>query len=170
MRHSGDARADQEVLLLTRAIAQGKSEAFAAFYQVWFHRAYRLARSLTRRDESFCLDVVQDAMLKVVRSLRPIPTRERLERWIVRVVHTTALDALRREGRRLRHEQRAAVPPGVKAGSEDDSQERIEWLSARLAELPDEDRALLAERFERGKTLRASGAAVGMTGNAAHGR
>ncbi|MBI4602513.1 MAG: sigma-70 family RNA polymerase sigma factor [Planctomycetes bacterium] len=163
-----------EVLRVTAAVARGDPEAFGAFYEAWFDRAYAMARSLTRRDESFCLDVVQDVMLRVVRSLRPMDGEELLARWVARVVHTTALDHLRREARRARREEcvaaarGAAAPEGVASKLELD--ERVAWLEARLAEASEEDRALLRARFGEGKTLEQAGKALGMTGDAAHGR
>ena len=48
--------------------------------------------------------------------------------------------------------------------------EQEAWLRRELAALDARDRTLLAARFEEGKTLRAAGKAVGMTGHAAHGR
>ena len=60
---------------LTALIARGDERAFATFYELWFDRALALARSISRRDESFCLDVVQDCMLRVVRMKRRAPNR-----------------------------------------------------------------------------------------------
>ncbi|MBC7773658.1 MAG: sigma-70 family RNA polymerase sigma factor, partial [Pyrinomonadaceae bacterium] len=92
------------------AIADGNTSAFAVFYEQWFDRGVDLVSMLTRRDESFCLDVVQDAMVRAIKSLRPrlgIATRQDLDRWMTRVLHTTALDHLRRESRRKTRELRA---------------------------------------------------------------
>ncbi len=176
---AGGAEADEqacaEVERLTAAIAAGDPEAFGVFYGQWFDRAYSLARSLTRRDESFCLDVVQDAMLRVVRSLRPMSDAAALARWMARVVHTTALDRLRADARRARREERAMARRAADASPRDgpialELEERAAWLAAQLREMPCEERRLLAERFERGKTFKDAGAALGMTGDAASGR
>lgn len=89
-----------------------------------------------------------------------------------RVVHTTALDLLRREARRTRRERTHGSAPAGNAGSEDAAEltERIAWLRERISELPREDAALLGLRVMRGRTLESAGAAVGMSGDAAHGR
>lgn len=170
-----DAAEDREVLAMTRAIARGDPDAFARFYEVWFDRAYKLVRGATRRDEAFCLDVVQDAMLRVVRSLRPTRGRQELSRWFARVVYTTALDHLRRETRRNRHEKNIAA---TARRSRDDAgllevvelEEQQRWLEERLAELQPTDKALLRLRFFDAKTLREAGAAVGLSSHAARGR
>src|SRR5690606_3993650 len=52
-------------LQTTSAIARGDTEAFAQFYEIWFDRLVHMTRSITGRDESFCLDVTQDAMLRI---------------------------------------------------------------------------------------------------------
>jgi RNA polymerase sigma-70 factor (ECF subfamily) len=160
---------------LTAAIAAGDPVAFAAFYEAWFDRCYNVAAALTRRDESFCLDVVQDAMLRAVRSMRPM-ARDDLERWLVRVVHTTALDALRAERRRARRSALRAdkASPGARISDNPahlaELAEQIDWLTRAMADLDADDRALLEHRFTRDRTLEETGRAVGLTGGAAHGR
>lgn len=152
----------------TSAVAKGDRAALAVLYEAWFGRSYGLARSITGRDESFCLDVVQEAMLRVIRSLPALGTRKQLEAWMTRTVHTAALDLLRRESRRLRREaSRGSDEAWTQAGVTNDA---LAWVLARLEELPAEDRSLLRLRISRGRTLEASGAAAGITGNAAHGR
>lgn len=158
---------------LTAPIARGDERAFAAFYEQWFDRALALARSFSRRDETFCLDVVQDCMLRVVRAMRPLGSESAVNAWMAKTVLTTTLDHLRRETRRTRRERRAAPPeaaldadPRLAA----EASERQAWLHDRLAELPVDDRQLLVERFADDQTLAQAGAALGITGNAAHGR
>lgn len=154
------------VRALTRAIARGDEAAFERFYNDWFEPAYAIARALTRRDESFCLDVVQDAMLKAAKSMKPIDTHDQLAAWMRRVVHTAALDRLRAERRRLARERDAHAQPGPLAPLDD----RIAWIRAELAKLPPEERSLLAMRFGRDKTLETTAAAHTLTPGAAHGR
>lgn len=157
---------------LTRAVARGDGQALAAFYARWFDPVFAQARSLTRRDESFCLDVVQETMLKVARSIRSMPTESDIARWLSRVVHTTALDLLRRESRRTARERRVSVgsTPTGDAAEATALDERIAWVRARLAELPAEEARLLGMRFFRGATLDAVGATSGVSGDSAHGR
>jgi DNA-directed RNA polymerase specialized sigma24 family protein len=82
------------------------------------------------------------------------------------VVHGAALDCLRRERRRRSREIRR-----TRADAHDNALgDRIEWLRARLRELSDEDRGLLASRFARDRSLEQLGAEMGATGDAAHGR
>ena len=167
---------DETIRRLTRAIARGDPDAFAEFYERWFERAYLLSRSLTRRDEAFCLDVVQDAMLRVVRHLRPLGGEAELTRWMTRVIRTTAIDLLRRESRRARHERDAAEAAASaqtrpRSPHEDlEIAERIEWIEARLAELDPADRDVLDMRYRDGKTLAATASESGSSTSTTHGR
>jgi RNA polymerase sigma factor (sigma-70 family) len=124
-----------------------------------------LTRAIARRDEAFCLDVVQDAMLKVGKRVPTLANEAALSAWLCRVVHRAALDRLRAERRRVARERH-----GHHGGSASETDERIEWLRGRLRELSAADRGLLAARFARGRTLEQAGEEVGLTGDAAHGR
>jgi RNA polymerase sigma factor (sigma-70 family) len=165
----GHAAAGAGTAPLTAAIARGDAGAMGAFYEAWFDRAYAAARALTRRDESFCLDVVQEAMLRAARRMRPLATEEDVARWMSRVVRTAALDLLRRESRRAARE-RVAATDGRAGGQDAEARERVEWVRARLVELPAEEAGLLRLRFWEDRTLDEAGRRTGMTGHAVHGR
>lgn len=169
-----------ETARLTLAIRAGDPAAFARFYATWFDRAFALARTLTRRDEAFCFDVVQDAMLRVIRALPCLDRQESLDAWMTRVVHTTALDRLRCEHRRVRRERLAAATraaetrgDGVEQGrgaAHLDLEEQAAWVEARLAEVTAVEKALIQGHFAAGSTFQQLGGSLGMSGHAASGR
>ena len=167
-------RAELRSVHLTLAIARGDHVAFAEFYEIWFDRAYALARSITRRDESFCLDVVQDCMMKVVRAMRALKTEAAVNAWMGKTLFSTAIDHLRRESRRQRKE--GEVADASQADTKDslpvqlEQRERMAWVQEKIQELPMEDRRLILERYVEGKTLAAVGGELGITGDVAHGR
>lgn len=166
-----EADIDERAARLTRQLARGDRDALARFYSLWFDRCYALARALTGRDESFCLDVVQDAMLRIVRTIRPMPTEADLRRWLARVVHHAALDRLRQERRRRARDLHASRSADSRAGAESaDLDTRIDAVRCALAQLSDDDRALLTLRFGGGHTLRSAAHTLGLTTAAAHGR
>ena len=168
---SGDAPTPGGVATWTSRIARGDADAFGTFYEAWFDRCYALARGLTRRDESFCLDVVQDAMLKAARSMKRIETEPELERWMARVVHTAALDRLLADSRRLARERRRADDDARTLDADPDGvDERVRWLRTQLAALGPEERTLLSLRYVQDRTLEETGRAVGLSGDAAHGK
>jgi RNA polymerase sigma factor (sigma-70 family) len=137
------------------------------FYEAHFDDAYRLARRATGRDEAFCLDVVQDTMLKVINSIPVLETERSLRSWLARTVHSVAIDRLRADARRTARERgRHDAEPEPS----DERHAQVEWLRASLAELDDDDRAMLAQRYAHDRTLRAIGLDFGISEHAAHGR
>lgn len=165
--HHGSAADDTAAL--TRAAARGDTAAFGTIYERWFGRALAAAQHLTGRDEAFCLDVVQDAMLRAARKLPPLPDEAALGAWLCRVVHRAALDRLRAE-RRRRTREAGRDQHSPTAAPTDTLDDDIVWLRARLRELPPDDGWLLGARFVRERTLEQAGSPIGLTGDAAHGR
>lgn len=172
-------RAPIDLAALSRGVALGDERALAALYDLWFERAVRLAGSIVRRTplarggEEACLDIVQDAFVRIARSMKPMPGNGDVERWIVRVVKSAALDHLRREARRARRDERRAQREGDRAADASaaaELAEQVAWLRTRLDELDDDERGLLGLRFGTDRTLDEAGAATGITGDAAHGK
>ncbi|MEZ5966897.1 MAG: sigma-70 family RNA polymerase sigma factor [Planctomycetota bacterium] len=158
---------------LTARIHAGDTAAFSTFYEAWFDRLVAMARLLTRRDETFCLDVVQECLLRVVRKMPALASEDAVAAWLVRTILRAAADRLRADKRRLAREDVAATlrPPAHPASDDAalDAEERT-WLRHRLADLPEGDRRLLLARFGDGDSLAAVGERFGITGDAAHGR
>ncbi len=164
-----------EVRSLTEAIASGNTEAFATFYRQWFDTMYTQARSASGRDESFCLDVVQDAMLRVIKSVPSMANADDLRRWLRVVVRSCAYDRFREEARRTAREQRAVAVRASnnsngKVGDEENTVERIHWLERELQSLEDRDVQLLLMRHRFGWTLKRIGRTLGMKPGAVDGR
>lgn len=151
---------------LTGAIASGDTRAFACFYRDWFGRAFGFARRATGRDEAFCLDVVQDAMLRVIRSMRALESEQEVSNWLYAVVKSCAYDHLRKERRRVERESKVSERPEASA----DLLERIEWLKAELAQLDAKTYPLIALRFRFGWTLARIGLALGLKPGAVDGK
>jgi RNA polymerase sigma factor (sigma-70 family) len=148
-------------------IASGDSEAFTLFYRKWFGPMCGEVRRLTGRDESFCLDVVQDAMMKVVRSTPVFADEPSLRAWLSMVVMRCAYDQLRGEKRRSARER------GDVARSREPSLERDELLrrlSEEMGKLDPDRFALLRLRHGMDWTLERIGAMVGLKAGAVDGR
>lgn len=154
---------------LSRAIINGDAEAFARFYEEWFDHALRAAQSRSRRDESFCLDVTQEVMLRAARAMPVLRSRADAHRWILTLVRSAMVDALRAESRRLRRELRHAERLAARDAPLD-AGERIAWLRAQVSLLSDEEQHLLARRFAAGDALDRAGQLSGISAGAAHGR
>jgi RNA polymerase sigma factor (sigma-70 family) len=159
-------------LALTSAIRRGDTAAFETLYELWFDRACAMVRARTGRDEAFCLDAVHDAMLRAIRTIRPMRRREDLDRWMARLVHGSALDLLRHERRRVRreHDRPDPIHQTDSPAALVELDEQIAALRAGLRGLSEADGALLRHRFGLGLTLKQIGRVSGLSGHAAHGR
>ncbi|MCA8976109.1 MAG: sigma-70 family RNA polymerase sigma factor, partial [Planctomycetes bacterium] len=136
---------------LSRSIAAGDEAAFATFYAAWFAPTLALARTASRRDEAFCLDIVQEVMLAVASKMPALHDGAAVGAWMRSTVLRAVTDRERRDQRRRRREERQAE---TRAEADHDEPwhdlaagEQRRWLDARLDELPDADRQLLVARF-----------------------
>lgn len=159
-----------DVSSLTQSIARGDRSAFATFYDAWFDRLFRYAQSSTGRDESFCLDVVQDAMLKIMRSMKRFDEAAALDAWLYVVVMRCALDRIRAERRRTAREVQHAQLHGASSESRETGTERVRWLERQLAGLDPSRSLLVALRYRVGATLDHIGRVVGLGPGAVDGR
>lgn len=156
-----------------RGIRGGDPDAFAEFYRHWFDRSVAVVRGRTGRDESFALDVVQDAMIRVARSMPRLESEGDVSRWMIRVLTTCALDRLRKEAREQARGRRVGSDPTTATTDREASIQRaeaMELLGCHLAELTADQRAAIALRFWLGRSLSAIGRVFSVSEDAAHGR
>jgi RNA polymerase sigma factor (sigma-70 family) len=152
---------DDDIAALTAGLAAGDEAAVERFHHQWFPRLYAAARAASGRDESFCLDVVQEAMLRILRCIRPVGSAARLGAWTTLVVRTTAWDLLTAERRRRRREEEwggALAPRGP-----DPDAERLAWLRAEIQALDPALGRMFRLRYEQGWTLARIAARLGLT-------
>lgn len=115
---------------------------------------YQDARRLTGRDESTCLDLVQEAMLKAMRSIKPIAEYSHLRNWCGALLKSVAYDWLRRESRRR------VVPLAVESaapvaadGEQAEIEARWRWIEEQIRSESSELQQLFALRYRWGWTL-----------------
>jgi RNA polymerase sigma factor (sigma-70 family) len=152
---------------LSAAMAAGDTDAVAAFYQEYFDWMFIQAKLATRRDESFCLDVVQDAVIRVIRSIKPVDSEPRLRAWLRLVVQTTAFDLLRREKRLKQRERDSATAEMIEPA---EISEQLDWLADQLNQLDPQLVQMIELRFEHRWKLRRIGQLLGLTASAVDGR
>lgn len=131
---------------LARSIAAGDEAAFAAFYSAWFPATLALARASSRRDEAFCLDVVQDVMMTVANRMPALRDERAVRGWMTTAVLRALADRARGERRRQRREAVAGEQTAAAGDGEP-------WLA-----------------FAVGESVTAAGASFGLSADAAHGR
>jgi RNA polymerase sigma-70 factor (ECF subfamily) len=153
---------------LTRAMAAGRPDAVAEFYRRYFDFLYSQARRACGRDEAFCLDVVQESVLRVIRLIRPVKSESQLAAWLKLVVRTTAYDLLKAERRRAARE--TMTVPLAASEPQADEAEQLDRLRAEIARLDPELVRIIEMRFEKNWTLRKIGALLGLSIGAVDGR
>ncbi len=146
---------------LTAAMSRGNEQAIELFYRQQFDFMVQQARRASRihsastRDEAFLLDVVHDAMLRIVRCIKPMQTESHMKNWTRLVVQSCLLDQLRERYRRKRREQTAAVAelftPADSAAADDSSE--AQWLAEQISKLDPQIVRLIEMRYTQGFTL-----------------
>jgi RNA polymerase sigma factor (sigma-70 family) len=149
-----DKLASERTAQLTAALAAGEPRAVESFYRRYFDWLYAQARAFTRRDESFCLDVVQDAVLRIVRSVRMVESETQFRAWLRLVVQTVACDRLRADARRQHRELVAAACRADSVHVDDDNDEsQLPWLKQQIARLDPQLVRMIEMRYEQSWTL-----------------
>jgi len=142
------------LLQLTSAMAAGDEKAIEAFYRDYFDWLYQKARRATGRDEAFCLDVVQEAVLRILRCVRPVEGERPFRAWLRLVVQSTAYDVMKSESRRARREAVAAVAGGSdRRDAPLEWAEQLLWLRDQVADLDPEIARIVDLRFHQSWTL-----------------
>lgn len=142
-------------------IASGDPEAFAAFYEAWFDWTVGLAASATKRDESFCLDVVQEVMIKVIKRTPRIESEPELKAWLRRSVLTTSYDIIKSESRRAKRHETLGVSI-IAASIEPIDTDRLAWLREQIADLDPTSAFLIEARHRFGWTLQRIADSLGL--------
>lgn len=152
----------------SEGIASGDHAALGEFYEAWFDVSVGIVRAFTGRDEAFCLDVVQEAMVRMTRQMRPMGSAGALRAWVVSVLRSRAIDALRAQRRRTRHEAAAVRSESERTG-EREIQGRVEWLMGMVDGEDVSVQELLRLRYSAGMGLKDAAAVGGRSEGAAHG-
>jgi len=155
---------------LTAGMAAGNPRAVEVFYRRYFDIMYAFARQITRRDESTCLDVVQEAVLRVVRTVRRVESEGQFRAWLRLVTQTSALDMLKSESRRRRRESAVAVGAGILTETNADPDDRLAWLTEQISRLDPQIVRIIDLRFQQRWTLARIGQALGLSIGTVDGR
>lgn len=157
---------------LTAAMAAGEARAVEAFYRQYFDTMYRHACTLTRRDEAFCLDVVQDAVLRVIRTVRPVNSEAQFASWLRLVTQTAAYDLLKAESRRRRREALVALTADAAGQSPETpfDEEQFARLREQIASMDPRLARMIELRYEGGWTLARIAEAMGLSIGTVDGR
>ena len=146
--------ADEELMQL---VHDGDVSAFEVVFDRHATAAFSLAYRMCGR-RAAAEDIVQEAFLSLWRSTRAYdPARGSIRSWVLSVVHNRAIDALRRQGSKDRHDvpddgiaERLSAPDRTDAEAErrDDARR----VRTALEELPPEQRRVIELAYFGGYT------------------
>jgi RNA polymerase sigma factor (sigma-70 family) len=147
------SNADDHALLASFA-ESGSEDAFAELAR----RYTPLVRAAARRqlaDEHLAEDITQSTMMTIMRKARTIPRGVPLGPWLLRVTHHLAIDALRSESARKRHERNAAMQRHeIQQSNLPDAWRSYESvLDQALDSMGIDDRTVLTLRYLQGWTV-----------------
>jgi RNA polymerase sigma-70 factor (ECF subfamily) len=154
-----DDKTDRDLVARSQA---GDPDAFRGIFERYRRRAYALAFGVVKNKDA-ALDVVQDAFLRAHRALGDFEGNASVYTWLYRIVMNTAIDHVRKEGRRksvdyddaVAHLEEgspadaAALVPELLRGNpakEVARREIREKIDAALGELSENHRAVLIMR------------------------
>ncbi|MDB2685599.1 RNA polymerase sigma factor [Mariniblastus sp.] len=161
---------DQWQELTERIAKHGDQQAFAEYYKAFFDTMFLTVKHTTGCDEATCLDIVQDAMIKVIAKMKPLDTRQQTIAWTRAVAKTTAYDFLRKRARQQKlSENRANQTTETKQHVIDDIA-RLTWVEEQLRQLPDELISMISLKYRMGWTLRQIGEKFGLKTGAVDGK
>jgi RNA polymerase sigma factor (sigma-70 family) len=146
---------------LARRATKGDRRAFAAIYRRYHQDLYRYCAAIVGNPED-AQDALQNAMVKVLRSLPGEKRRVQLKPWLYRIAHNESVELLRRRRpvEQIDPELAAAGPSAVETA---DLRQRLRRLLGDLDELPDRQRGALVMRELAGLSFEQIAAAFDTT-------
>lgn len=157
----------------TRDIARnGDRVAFAKYYEAFFDTMFLTVKRATGCDESTCLDIVQDAMVKAISKMKVMDSRDQATAWTKVVAKTTAYDFLRKQSRQKKLAESLLDSGQVNETEsiDNDSVARMHWVEEQLQQLPAELSSMIGMKYRMGWTLRQIGEKFGLKTGAVDGK
>jgi RNA polymerase sigma factor (sigma-70 family) len=154
--------------LLQRYTRDHSQSAFAALVARHVDLVYSAARRQIHSPQ-LAEEVAQSVFVELARHAPKIPPAQPLAAWLYVVTRRTAIDAVRRESRRLARETTAAEIAAMKTPSE--AWMKVEAsIDEAMATLNDTERTALVLRFFQNLSLREVGEALGISEDTAQKR
>ncbi len=133
------------IAALTTRMEAGDQDAFVLFHELYCDRLFRYLIVLSRGEEELARDLLQTAMLKVVRSIRHFAGETEFWNWLAAIARNSFFDHIRRTRRTPQFEilspERTANLAATTGHEENTLLEQA--LEQALAGLPEEERALI---------------------------
>lgn len=166
------ASTDRRTPALCDSIRRGEEQSVRDFYTDWFPTLLSWSQSFIPSDEHLALDIVQETMLRVIRSLPPLDSHAALVAWLRAANRSAAIDLIRRriasqarERAAARAESHASQTPALTSLHPD-----LNALAQALATLSPDDQLLLRLRSDSSATFEQLASSLGATPDSLYGR
>lgn len=144
-----------DVSSMTAGIRAGDEVAFDAFYERYSGRMLHYLLVATRGDELLAREVHQEALLRVVRHVKPMDSDEGLWGYLALTMRSAWIDLLRARRQQKGQHHPLSVAEHVIAGPEDETlvDDRLQSaLAESIQRLPESDRHLVVGHYLDGRS------------------
>jgi RNA polymerase sigma factor (sigma-70 family) len=168
---AADGDMDGDSALLRQFLATRDQRAFAELARRHVDLVYSAARRQVRNDSATAQDITQQVFVLLAEKAGTIRDGEAVAGWLLVTTRYVALNWLRTEGRRRRHEREAAVMHEQQRAGDTPAWETVgPMLDEVVAKLKREDRDALALRYFQGRSVADVAVALGVSQEAAQKR
>jgi RNA polymerase sigma-70 factor (ECF subfamily) len=143
MRKSRDQIYDE---LLVLKCQQGSKDAFEELVEKWEKRLWHYAFRVTG-SESAAWDIVQETWFAIIKGLSKLGDAAVFPRWAFRILNNKCTDWLRKQHLQSRLNKELEMQAKNEPDGKQISGEEADSLTAAIAKLPPDDRALLMLRY-----------------------
>ena len=152
------------------AVRLADESSFAEFYGEWFGTVFAWSMEFVKPDEHLALDIVQETMIRVIRSLPALDSHAALVAWLRAANRSAAIDLLRRRLASQPRDRAAARPESSLAAPFAPQEDQLKGLLAALATLSPDDQLLLRLRADSNASFEQLASSLGGTPDSLYGR
>lgn len=166
---------DSRAKHLCAAIRLGDEVAFQEFFAEWSQTIECWSSQFANSDEHLALDIVQETMIRVIRSLPALDSHAALVAWLRAANRSAAIDLLRRRvASRIRARgaarSEASDTPLIGRGTHSPADGDFDALTQALASLSPDDQLLLRLRADSSASFEQLASSLGGTPDSLYGR
>jgi len=153
-----------DIAALTAGMARGDEDAYRMFHEVYFHRLLRYLLVVTGGREDAAREVLQLALLRVVRHVRKFESEDAFWGWLTVLARSALVDEERKRHRYFAFLDRFFQREQIETASDSDTDERLnELLQHNLESLPWDERELIKRKYFARESVKGIAADVGTT-------
>jgi RNA polymerase sigma-70 factor (ECF subfamily) len=146
-----------DIAVLTRAMAAGNETAYRIFYDAYFDRLLRYLLVVTGGNEDAAGEVLQLALVRVVRHVKAFETEEKFWSWLTVLARSALADESRKRRRYFAFlerftRQQETRPAAMDNGEADECLRAL--LEGKLTALPVDERQLVEQKYILRRSVR----------------